>query len=240
MSRWGRSKARRLTAYAAAGKARWHASQTCARLRTGSPRELRVPLDAATIARMCTECTSWGRWARPVTALGLFLEEFRGVGMAYQLGSCLGPDPDDPDPTARQITQAAATLRWGDPSSNEDGDHDEAARFRGGSHVGPGREQPTGGGGQGGPLSLAFLVGGEAPRTEGPVRRPLISEEALILLGAHRNRTDRPRRSLGGPAERRRHRPASPIVTGRPVVAGARDLKNSTTVICRSIHLHTL
>ena len=117
-----------LTAYAAAGKAaRLHASLTCNRLRTDTPRELRVPLDAATIARMCTECASWGRWARPGTALGLFLEEFRGIGMAYQLNFCLGPDPDDPDPTAREITKAAAVLHQGEPSSDEDGDHDEDA-----------------------------------------------------------------------------------------------------------------
>jgi hypothetical protein len=117
-----------LTAYATAGKtARLHASLTCTRLRTGTPRELRVPLDAATVARMCTECASWGRWARSGTALALFLEEFRGVEMAYQLDFCLGPDPDAPDPTAREMAEAAAVLRRGEPRSDEDGDHDETA-----------------------------------------------------------------------------------------------------------------
>lgn len=117
-----------LTAYAAAGKtARLHASLTCTRLRTGTPRELRVPFDAATVARMCTECTSWGRWARSGPALGLFLEEFRGVEMAYHLDFCLSPDPDDPDLTAREIAEAAAVLRRGGPLSDEDGDHDETA-----------------------------------------------------------------------------------------------------------------
>lgn len=117
-----------LTAYAAVGRtARLHANPTCNRLRTDTPRELQVSLDASTIARMCTECASWGRWARPGTALGLFLEEFRGIGMAYELGFCLGPDPDDPDPTVREITEAAAVLRQGEPSSDEDGDYDEAA-----------------------------------------------------------------------------------------------------------------
>ena len=117
-----------LTAYASAGKtARLHASLTCTRLRTGTPRELRVPFDAATVARMCTECASWGRWARSGTAFGLFLEEFRGVEMAYHLDFCLGPDPDDPDPTAREIAEAAAVLRRGEPLSDEDGNHDETA-----------------------------------------------------------------------------------------------------------------
>jgi hypothetical protein len=117
-----------LTAFAAAGRTtRLHASLACNRLRTDTPRELRVSLDASTIGRMCTECASWGQWARPGTALGLFLKEFRGVGMAYELEACLGPDPDDPGPTPREITEAAAVLRRGEPSSDDDDDYDEAA-----------------------------------------------------------------------------------------------------------------
>jgi hypothetical protein len=47
--------------------------------------------------------------------------------MAYHLKFRLGPDPDDPDPTAREIAEAAAVLRRGEPPSDEDGDHDETA-----------------------------------------------------------------------------------------------------------------
>jgi hypothetical protein len=47
--------------------------------------------------------------------------------MAYQLACYLGPDPDDPEPTVREIAEAATVLHRGEPPYDEDSDDDEAA-----------------------------------------------------------------------------------------------------------------
>lgn len=119
-----------VTAYAAQGlTARLHASKDCARLKAGQVRELRIPLDASMIRRMCADCALRGRWARPGTALDMFLQVFRGWGLVHDLGQYAAADPDgDGEPTDSEVAQAAERLHAqaqeiaGDPDSEEAGD----------------------------------------------------------------------------------------------------------------------
>jgi len=111
-----------ITAYAATGKtARLHARRDCSYLRTNQVHELVMPLDAATIERMCGDCARWGTWTRPGTALGIFLRAFFGYGLTQELNSYTEPDPDE-DVTEQELADAAALLR---PREQSRGDDDE-------------------------------------------------------------------------------------------------------------------
>jgi hypothetical protein len=112
-------------AYAAAKAGRLHARRDCPRLRTDHVSELKVQLNEISIERMCAECTRWGRWALPGTALGMYLEIVSGYGLPYQLDSYTEPDLDD-FVTDREIADAAALLHRGEhPSSEAAGDAGE-------------------------------------------------------------------------------------------------------------------
>lgn len=99
-----------ITAYAAEGKtARLHAQRDCSYLRAEQVRRLNVALNAVTIKRMCSQCARWGRWARPGTALGMFLQVFFGYGLVEELDSYTEADPDD-DVTEQELVAAAMAL----------------------------------------------------------------------------------------------------------------------------------
>jgi hypothetical protein len=118
-----------ITVYAAAGsKSRVHAGTTCSLLRSTKVRELNLPLTAVTVRQMCQTCAQWGRWARPDTALGIFLDSLTGLGLLYQLAAYLPSELDeeladaDADPA-----RAAELLSRGDwPDDHDDEDLDAA------------------------------------------------------------------------------------------------------------------
>jgi hypothetical protein len=113
--------------YTAGKAARLHARPDCPRLQADHASEVKVPLEAASIKRMCAECARRGGWAPPGTALGMYLENFSGYGLADQLDSYSGPDPDDPV-SDKEIADAAALLRCGEyPASEGTGDAGEEA-----------------------------------------------------------------------------------------------------------------
>jgi len=115
-----------ITAYTPSRSAKLHASRHCSRLRAGKISEVGLPLNAATIERMCPQCATWGRWVPERTALGIFLKVITGLGFVYELNSHVEPDPDG-DVTDAEIDSAAVLLRKGDyPAENlsEDGADD--------------------------------------------------------------------------------------------------------------------
>jgi hypothetical protein len=107
-----------ITAYAASKATRLHARRDCPRLRTDHISELKVPLNAVSIERMCDDCARWGRWVPPETAAGIFLEVVSGYELPYELESYTEPDPGDLV-TGKEITDAAALLRRGEYPSSE-------------------------------------------------------------------------------------------------------------------------
>jgi hypothetical protein len=117
-----------VTAYAAQSlTAKLHASKDCARLNVGQLREVRVPLDASMIRRMRADCAVRGRWARPGTALDMFLQVFRGWGLVHELGQYTAADPDgDGELTGSEVAQAAERLHAQAEMTADDPDSEEA------------------------------------------------------------------------------------------------------------------
>ncbi|TDD34696.1 hypothetical protein E1287_16040 [Actinomadura sp. KC06] len=112
-----------INVHAAKGKsARLHADRSCSSLRTKDIRSLTLPLNAETIGRMCRHCGVWGRWARPGTALNVFLQAITGMGLCYELA--IYSAPDDEECTEEDVSRAVLRLREGDyppeESENED------------------------------------------------------------------------------------------------------------------------
>ncbi|MFD8478194.1 hypothetical protein [Kitasatospora sp. NPDC059673] len=97
---------------------------------------LEVPLNAGTIARMCSVCAYHGDWDRPDSGVGLFLRALGGHrGLISQLKEYTEADPHD-EVTQEEAEGAADVLRV-EPVSEEDetydGDRevrDDAERFR--------------------------------------------------------------------------------------------------------------
>ncbi|MER5640319.1 hypothetical protein ABT095_25655 [Kitasatospora sp. NPDC002227] len=138
-----------VTVHSAKGKnAKLHATATCTHLRTRDVVTAESPLNAETIARMCSRCAEWGRWAPPETSLGIFLQALRGLGLVYQLQCYTEPGPDESWDEA-EVRQSAALLHSdpaepaagvGDENGDENGDEesddedwearDEAERLR--------------------------------------------------------------------------------------------------------------
>ena len=85
---------------------------------------------------MCGQCARWGRWARPGTALGLFLQVFFGYGLIEELNSYTEPDPDDV--TEQELAVAAMALRAGERSTDDEDDAVREARELRDSQVIPG------------------------------------------------------------------------------------------------------
>lgn len=109
--------------HTAKGKsARVHADRSCSALRTKDVRSLTLPLNAETIGRMCRQCAAWRRWARPGTALDIFLQAVAGTGLCYELD--IYSTPVDEEWTEEEVRRAVLVLREGDyppeESENED------------------------------------------------------------------------------------------------------------------------
>ncbi|GAB3972360.1 hypothetical protein GCM10029978_049300 [Actinoallomurus acanthiterrae] len=118
-----------ITVYAAKGKsARLHSGETCSSLRTDNVLALTVPLDSVAIGRMCRQCAEWGTWARPDTALGIFLASLTGLGLLYELNSH-GAGEADEEWTEQEVEETAALLSLGEWPSEDDEDDERFAVF---------------------------------------------------------------------------------------------------------------
>ncbi|MFF2954921.1 hypothetical protein ACFVVU_26680 [Kitasatospora sp. NPDC057965] len=111
--------------FAAKGKAsKLHAHLRCPRLRADGAVAFEAPLNAVTIARMCSVCAYQGDWARPDSGVGLFLRALGGYrGLLSQLQEYTEADPDD-EVTQEEAEGAAEVLR-AEPVSEEDETYDE-------------------------------------------------------------------------------------------------------------------
>ncbi|RAJ32045.1 hypothetical protein K353_05921 [Kitasatospora sp. SolWspMP-SS2h] len=111
--------------FAAKGKAaKLHAHLRCSRLRADGAVASEAPLNAATIARMCSVCAHQGDWDRPDSGVGLFLRALGGYrGLLSQLQEYTEADPDD-EVTQEEAEGAAQVLR-ADPVSEEDETYDQ-------------------------------------------------------------------------------------------------------------------
>ncbi|MET8700048.1 hypothetical protein ABZW10_14435 [Kitasatospora sp. NPDC004723] len=100
-----------VTVHSARGRnAKLHTTTDCSQLRTSAVTTVRVPLDAATVGRLCAQCWSWGPWTRPGSGLGVFLRALGGVGLLFQLQCYAGPD-EDIDWDSEELQAAAGLLR---------------------------------------------------------------------------------------------------------------------------------
>ncbi|MGA5703119.1 hypothetical protein [Peterkaempfera bronchialis] len=123
--------------FATKGKAsKLHAHLRCPRLRVDGAVASEAPLDAVTIARMCSVCAHHGDWDRPDSGVGLFLRALGGHrGLLSQLQEYTEADPDD-EVTQEKAEGAAEILRAEpvpeeDETYNEDRDaRDEAEHLR--------------------------------------------------------------------------------------------------------------
>ncbi|MFD8383058.1 hypothetical protein ACFV2X_31865 [Streptomyces sp. NPDC059679] len=114
-----------ITVYSAKGKnVRLHVARACSQLRTSDVRTAQVSLRSAVMGRLCSRCTEWGLWARPTTALGMFLRALGGVGLLYQLQSYTEPD-DDECWTQEEVQAAAELLGSESDVADEEGDEDD-------------------------------------------------------------------------------------------------------------------
>ncbi|MBW8483890.1 hypothetical protein [Actinomadura parmotrematis] len=102
---------------------RVHSARTCPGLHEDDAPPALVPLDAALIGAMCENCAKWHHWARPDSALGIFLCALTGMGLLYELGAHL-PGPSDAGPEAEiadcETADAAALLAEGDRPAEDD------------------------------------------------------------------------------------------------------------------------
>ncbi|MFF2546227.1 hypothetical protein ACFVUY_27160 [Kitasatospora sp. NPDC058063] len=116
--------------FAAKGKAsKLHAHLRCPRLRADGAAASEAPLNAATIARMCSACAHHGDWNRPDSGVGLFLRALGGYhGLLSQLQEYTEADPDD-EVTQEEAEGAAEVLR-AEPASEEDETYDEDSNAR--------------------------------------------------------------------------------------------------------------
>ncbi|MFE4830691.1 hypothetical protein [Streptomyces sp. NPDC056672] len=109
--------------WSAPGKAsKLHSSEHCSRIRASRVVSCELPLRAA-LERMCPYCAMYGSWARPGTALGLFLGALTGPGLLRELGSYSEADEDTF--TDDEVKQAAALLLRVPDDGPEDPDEDE-------------------------------------------------------------------------------------------------------------------
>ncbi|MEV7194590.1 hypothetical protein AB0N81_22685 [Streptomyces sp. NPDC093510] len=123
----------RITLYSARGKnARLHVARACGQLRTSDVKTAQVALDAEVMGRLCSRCTEWGSWARPTTALGMFLRALGGVGLLHQLQSYTEPDEDECW-TQEEVEAAAEVLRSDAEATDDDGEdaREDAERLQG-------------------------------------------------------------------------------------------------------------
>lgn len=79
------------------------------------------------MGRLCSRCTEWGSWARPTTALGMFLRALGGVGLLRQLQSYTEPDKDECW-TLEEVEAAAETLRSESDATDDEEDDEQEVR----------------------------------------------------------------------------------------------------------------
>ncbi|MEE1783387.1 hypothetical protein PUR71_10740 [Streptomyces sp. SP17BM10] len=114
-----------VTVHSAKGRnAKLHTTTDCSLLRTAAVTEARLPLDVATVERLCAQCWSWGPWTRSGSGLGVFLRALGGVGLLFQLHCYAGPD-EDVHWDSEEV-QAAADLLRSAVANQEDNEDDEA------------------------------------------------------------------------------------------------------------------
>lgn len=111
--------------------ARLHASRTCSPLKGSNVVAVTMPLEAATVRRMCDSCAEWGPWARPTTAVGVFLGALSGMGLLYELERCT-PGYFDDDLEGTNVARAVELLAAGDWPDDEDlwDEYEQARKLR--------------------------------------------------------------------------------------------------------------
>lgn len=117
-----------VTVWSAQGKqSKLHTKSSCTYLRSARVTERQVRLDATTVSRFCPQCTADGSWARPGTALAIFLDAVTGLGLLYELGRYHEADEDTYGD--EEVGQAACVLLRASAGNAEDapaGAEDEA------------------------------------------------------------------------------------------------------------------
>ncbi|MFF8919060.1 hypothetical protein ACF08M_38640 [Streptomyces sp. NPDC015032] len=88
--------------------AKLHSKSSYSYLRSARGTEREVRLGAATIGRLCGQCAAYGSWARPGTALGIFLGAVTGVGLLYELDRYCRADEDTCGD--EEVSEAASVL----------------------------------------------------------------------------------------------------------------------------------
>jgi hypothetical protein len=89
-------------------QAKLHAKSSCSYLRSARFTEREVRLDAATVGRLCPQCTAYGPWARPGTGLAIFLDAVTGLGLLYEMDRYHEADEDTY--SDEEVGQAASVL----------------------------------------------------------------------------------------------------------------------------------
>ncbi|MEV3970199.1 hypothetical protein AB0K68_18935 [Streptomyces sp. NPDC050698] len=98
-----------VTVWSARGKqSKLHTKSSCSYLRSARVTEQEVRLDATTVGRLCPQCTAYGSWARPGSALAIFMNAVTGLGLLYELGRCHEVDEDSY--SDEEVGQAASVL----------------------------------------------------------------------------------------------------------------------------------
>ncbi|MFF1505465.1 hypothetical protein ACFVZR_37915 [Streptomyces sp. NPDC058316] len=103
--------------------AKLHFTSSCSYVRSARVAERKVQLDASAVGRLCTQCASYGSWARPGTGLAVFLDAVTGLGLLYELGRCCDADEDSFDDM--ELDEAASLLFPASASSKERAQTDE-------------------------------------------------------------------------------------------------------------------
>lgn len=98
-----------VTVWSAQGKqSKLHSKSSCSSLRSARVTEREVRLDATTVGRLCPQCTAYGSWGRPGTALAIFMDAVTGLGLLYELDRCHKADEDSY--SDEEVGQAASVL----------------------------------------------------------------------------------------------------------------------------------
>ncbi|MEU5980093.1 hypothetical protein [Streptomyces sp. NPDC047315] len=88
--------------------AKLHSTSSCSYVRSARVAERKVRLDASAVGRLCTQCASYGSWARPGTGLAVFLNAVTGMGLLYELDRYCDAEEDSFD--GQELDDAASLL----------------------------------------------------------------------------------------------------------------------------------
>jgi hypothetical protein len=98
-----------ITLWSAQAKdAKLHSTSSCSYVRSAHVTERKVQLDASAVGRLCTQCASYGSWARPGTGLAVFLDAVTGMGLLHELDRCCDAGEDGFDDV--ELDSAASLL----------------------------------------------------------------------------------------------------------------------------------